>query len=161
MPWLLENDSLLFGTGYGVGSVRLDIKNNSGQWKATRRWASNRFRPKFNDFVVREGHVYGLDDGRLSCLDVESGIVKWMSGRYGYGQLLLVDDVLIVISEDGDLLLVPATPRKPEPLATYKVFDSGFCWNCLAFARGRLFARNANEAVCLDVSDKKDEKEGE
>jgi outer membrane protein assembly factor BamB len=89
MPWLVGTDSVLFGTGYGVGSVRLDIKNNGGQWEATQRWASNRFRPKFNDFVVRDGFAFGLDDGTLCCLDVETGAVKWKSGRYGYGQLLL------------------------------------------------------------------------
>jgi outer membrane protein assembly factor BamB len=154
MPWLLDGDSLLFGTGYGIGSVRIDVKMNArNSWTATKRWASNRFRPKFNDFVVREGHAYGLDDGTLSCLDVETGKIKWKNGRYGYGQLLLVDDVLLVIGEDGDLMLTPATPDKPERLASFKVFDSGFCWNHLALVRGRLFARNANEAVCLDVGE--------
>ena len=152
MPWRVDENSLLFGTGYGVGTVRLDLKQADGQWNATRRWASNRFRPKFNDFVVREQFAYGLDDGTLTCLDVESGAIKWKSGRYGYGQLLLIDDVLLIISEDGDLMLIPAQPKKPDVLASFKLFDSGFCWNHLAFRRGQLFARNANEAACVDLS---------
>ena len=156
MPWLLDDGSLLFGTGYGVGSVRLDISNGDGhEWTAKQRWQTNRFRPKFNDFFVRDGHAYGLDDGTLACLDVENGKVKWKSGRYGYGQLLLVDDIMLIITEDGELLLVPATPAKPEAIATFKVFDSGFCWNHPVLVRGKLLVRNAAEAVCLDVSNTK------
>lgn len=156
MPWLLDDGSLLFGTGYGVGSVRLDISHTGDEWKATQRWESRKFRPKFNDFVVLDGYVYGLDDGRLACLDVRNGSLKWLSRStisYGYGQLLLVDDVLLILTEDGELLLVPADPKQPEVIANFKLFNSGFCWNNFAFVRGRLLARNANEAVCLDISD--------
>ncbi len=156
MPWMLDDGSLLFGTGYGVGSVRLDITNGDGhEWTVKQRWQTNRFRPKFNDFFVRDSHAYGLDDGTLACLDVETGKIKWKSGRYGYGQLLLVDDIMLIITEDGELLLVPATPAKPETIATFKVFDSGFCWNHPVLVRGKLLVRNASEAVCLDVSDAK------
>jgi outer membrane protein assembly factor BamB len=152
MPWLLADRSLLFGTGYGVGTVRLDITNDGGKWSAKQRWLSNRFRPKFNDFFVRDGHIYGLDDGILACLDVEDGKLKWRSGRYGYGQLLMIDDLLLVISEDGELLLIPATPKKPESIATFKAIDSGFCWNHPVLVRGKLLVRNSVEAVCFDVS---------
>ena len=42
MPWILDDGSLIFGTGYGVGTVRLDIKTNAGnKWEATRRWLSS------------------------------------------------------------------------------------------------------------------------
>ena len=155
MPWVLNDHSLLFGTGYGIGTALLDLSEEGGSWKVTTRWMSNRFRPKFNEFFVRDGHIYGLDDGILACMEVETGKLKWRSGRYGYGQLLLVDDIFLIISEDGDLLLVPATPTKPEPVATFKVLDSGFCWNHPTLVRGKLLLRNAVEAVCFDVSEAK------
>lgn len=153
MPWKLDGSSLLFGTGYGVGTARLDITNASNQaaWTVNQQWFSNRFRPKFNDFVVLDGHIYGLDDGILACVDVANGKLKWRSGRYGYGQLILVDDVMLIISEDGELLLVPAVPTKPEPIASFKVFDSGFCWNHPTLVRGKLLVRNAVEVACFDV----------
>jgi len=152
MPWVLDDDSLLFGTGYGVGTVRLDIKHDGDTWSATKHWASNRFRPKFNDFVVRDGLLYGLDDGTLTCLDVQNGSIKWKAGRYGYGQLLLVDDLLILISEDGELLLIPADVQKAGTAGFNQILDSGFCWNQMAFANGRLFVRNSSEALCLEVA---------
>lgn len=153
MPWKLDGQSLLFGTGYGVGTARLEIKNagNQGTWTVNQQWFSNRFRPKFNDFFVRDGHIYGLDDGILACMEVASGKLKWRSGRYGYGQVILVDDVMLIISEDGELLLVPAVPNKPEPIASFKAFDSGFCWNHPTLVRGKLLLRNAVEVACFDV----------
>jgi hypothetical protein len=144
---------LIFGTGYAIGTARIELKRTDDTWSdPTKRWFAKSFRPKFNDFVFRDGYIYGLDDGRLACLDVQDGSIKWASRGYGYGQLLLVDDVLLILTEDGELQLVPAVPRKSEILATFNLFNSGFCWNNLAMVRGRLLARNANEAVCLDVS---------
>ena len=156
LPWVLDDHSLIFGTGYGIGSVRLNITRDGEKWTSEPQWKTNRFRPKFNDFVVQDGHAYGLDDGTLACLDVETGKIKWKQGRYGYGQILLVDDVLLIITEDGELLLVPAQPTKPEVLATMKVIDSGFCWNHPVLVRGKLLLRNAVEAVCYEVSQSKE-----
>ena len=151
MPWKLDDESVLFGTGYGVGSVRIDVKKEGDRWEATKRWTTNRFRPKFNDFIIRDGYAYGLDDGTLCCLDLKNGSIKWKAGRYGYGQLLLFNDLLAVISEDGELMLIPATPGKPEVIASKQIFTSGFCWNHMAYSRGKLLLRNANEAACLDI----------
>ena len=152
MPWRLDDHSLLFGTGYGIGTSCIDLEQVDGAWVAKQRWHTNRFRPKFNDFFIREGYAYGLDDGTLACVDVGNGKIQWKSGRYGYGQLLLVDDVVLIISEDGELLLVPAQPAKPEPIATFKAMDSGFCWNQLTLVHGKLLVRNGVEAACFDVS---------
>lgn len=152
MPWLLDDHSVLFGTGYGIGTACIEIQEEGGKWSINRRWMSARFRPKFNEFFVLDGHIYGLDDGILACMEAKTGTLKWRSGRYGYGQLLLVDDIILVISEDGDLVLVPATPSKPEPVATFKAIESGFCWNHPVLVRGKLLLRNAVEAVCFDVS---------
>lgn len=149
MPVLVDDQSVLYGIGYGEGTVRLQIGQD---WSVTQKWHSNRFRPKFNDFVIRDGHAYGLDDGTLTCLDIETGKVKWKSGRYGYGQVLLVDDILLIVSEPGAVVLVPAVTSKQEPVATYQALDSSdITWNQPVLTRGRLLIRNANEATCIDL----------
>ena len=152
-PIVLDNQSLVFGTGYGVGTVRLDVTKSDNQWSASKKWMTNRFRPKFNDFVLCDGFLYGLDDGTLCCVDLKNGALKWKSGRYGYGQVLLFDNQLLIISEDGELLLIPATSSKPEPIASKKILDSGFCWNHIAYSRGKVLIRNANEVVCLEIAE--------
>ena len=121
-------------------------------WTVTQRWHSNRFRPKFNDFVQHNGHVFGLDDGTLTCLDIETGKVKWKSGRYGYGQLLLVGETLLILSEDGRVILRPATTSVSEELASFQALDpNGITWNHPVLVRGKLLVRNAIEAACFDL----------
>ena len=129
---------------------------NSGMVSATcpptsRPSETNRFRPKFNDFVVRGEHIYGLDDGRLTCVDVETGKTRWQSGHYGYGQILLVDDTLLILSEEGVVLQVPAQPTRPEDPNSFKALDGEVTWNNPALVRGKLFVRNAYEAACFDL----------
>jgi outer membrane protein assembly factor BamB len=151
-PLVVADNSLLFGCGYGIGTVRLDLARDGTNWTVTQRWHSNRFRPKFNDFVLHEGHVYGLDDGTLTCLDIESGKVKWKSGRYGYGQLLLVDETLLILSETGRVVLVPASPSRPEETASFQALSSEyFTWNHPVLVRGKLLVRNAHEAACFEL----------
>ena len=148
----LSEDSLLFGCGYGVGSVRLDFQQEGNTWTVKRRWSSNRFRPKFNDFVFHQGYVYGLDDGTLTCVDVETGNVSWKSGRYGYGQLLLIDELLLILSEDGHVVLIPATPKRSTEIARFGALDSsGITWNHPVIVAGKLLVRNAHEAACFEL----------
>ena len=151
-PLLVADNSLLFGCGYGVGTVRLDLAREKSIWTVTQRWHSNRFRPKFNDFVLLNGHVFGLDDGTLTCLDIETGKVKWKSGRYGYGQLLLVGETLLILSEDGRVILRPAATSVTEELASFQALDpNGITWNHPVLVRGKLLVRNAIEAACFEL----------
>ena len=96
----------------GIGIRRLAVARGPGGWTATERWTSQGLKPYFNDFVVHEGHAYGFDGSILSCIDLADGTRKWKGGRYGHGQLLLLpeQDLLLVVSEEGELALVGATP---------------------------------------------------
>lgn len=152
LPVVLDNSSVLFGIGYGIGTVRLDVTRQGADWTMAPRWQTTRLKPKFNDLVLRDGHIYGLDDGTLTCVNQETGKTLWKSGRYGYGQLLLFGDVLLILSEQGELVLVPAQPERPAELARFQALDpEGITWNHPAWSRGRLLIRNGLEAACLDL----------
>ena len=104
----------------GVGMRSVSIAHKSGGWTASQRWTSNGLKPYFNDFVVHKGHAYGFDGNILSCIDLQDGTRKWKGGRYGNGQLVLLadQDLLLVLSEEGDLALVNATPDQFTEVAT-------------------------------------------
>jgi outer membrane protein assembly factor BamB len=108
---------------------------------------------KFNSSVLHEGYVYGLDEGILTCLNVENGERKWKNGRYGYGQVLLASGHLIVMTDDGELVLVKANPEKHEEIAKFSALE-GRTWNYPALAGGRLLVRNATEMACYDIAAK-------
>ena len=79
-----------------------------------------------------------------------TGELKWKGGRYGYGQVLLASGHLIVLTEDGDLALVQATPDRHEELVQFPVLD-GKTWNHPAMAGGYLLVRNLAEMAAFDL----------
>ncbi len=108
---------------------------------------------KFNSSVLHNGYIYGLDEGILSCLDVNTGERKWKEGRFGYGQVLLADGHLIVTSDQGELALIKATPEKYTEVARFEALK-GQTWNYPAIADGRLLVRNSNEMAAYDITRK-------
>ena len=105
---------------------------------------------KFTNVVHREGYLYGLDDGILASVDLASGERRWKGGRYGHGQLILVHDLLLVLAEDGRVVLVEATPEAHRELATFSALE-GKTWNHPALAGRLLFVRNDREAACYEL----------
>ncbi|MFH5802577.1 PQQ-binding-like beta-propeller repeat protein [Alienimonas sp. DA493] len=161
---LVSGDRVFLSSGYGTGAGLYDVARSGGDWRATEVWRTeNRFKLKFNDAILHDGFVYGLDEGILSCVDLEDGSRVWKRGRYGYGQVLLVGTAdgppaLLVTCEDGDLALVAASPDGFEELARYsdaagETLLSGVCWNHAALVRGRLYWRNGTEAICVRIGD--------
>jgi hypothetical protein len=91
--------------------------------------------------------VYGLDDGVLACVNIEQGNREWKEGRYGHGQILLVDDLLLIQAESGDVVLVKISPEKPHELARFRALQ-GKTWNNPVLLRDLLLVRNDQEAAC-------------
>lgn len=155
-PVPLSDDRLFLSKGYGIGSSLLAIRRDaSDRLVATPLWKppiKNVMKTKLCNVVLRDGHVYGLDDVMLSCVDVETGAVKWKKRRdpaFGHGQIVLVGDVILVLSETGELALVEATPTRYHELASLQALDdANVTWNNPAFAPPYLLIRNAREAAC-------------
>ncbi len=142
----------LTGTG-GLGIRRLAVAHASGGWTVTERWTSTGLKPYFNDFVVHNGHAYGFDGAILSCIDLQDGKRKWKGGRYGDGQLVLLpdQDLLFVVSEEGELALVKATPDQFTEVARVKAID-GKTWNHPVLVRDFLLVRNGEEMAAFKLS---------
>ncbi|MEM9352529.1 MAG: PQQ-binding-like beta-propeller repeat protein [Planctomycetota bacterium] len=145
-------DSVLLGTGYGLGTQRIEVTNTDGEWATEEAWTSNRLKPYFNDYVHASGYLYGFDGPVFTCVNAEDGKREWKRGRYGHGQVLLLDDmgVLLVIGEAGELVLLEATPKKHTEICQIQALE-GKTWNHPVVADSKLFLRNGEEAVCYDL----------
>lgn len=152
-PFVLKNGNVLISTGYSKGAALLSVKKGDYAWNVEPvDWKFNkRFKLKFNDGVHKEGYIYGSNEGILCSFDTITGKVAWKKERVGYGQLLMVGDHIIALSEKGDLFLVLAHPRKYKRLGKHHVLE-GKCWNHLALARGHVFVRSDAEIACYDIS---------
>jgi outer membrane protein assembly factor BamB len=150
-PLLLPGDRLLVSVGYGVGSKLYRIAPGADAALESRlEWESPRLKSKFANLIVYGGLVYGLDDGVLVCLDPADGQRRWKGGRYGHGQLLLVDDLLLVQAEDGEVVLLEPSPEGPRELTRFTAFAAR-TWNPPAIAGNLLVARNEQEAAVFEL----------
>lgn len=148
VPVVVGDDSVMVSSGYGVGAALLKLKRDAvGVWTVDEVWKSMRMKAKFANMVERDGFVYGLDDGILACLDLKDGSQRWKEGRYGHGQMLLVDDLLLVTAENGEVILLAPTPDAPNELGRFAAFDQKQ-WNPPALAGQLLLVRTDREAAC-------------
>ncbi len=155
-PAQITDDDLLISAcdaGGGTGTRRIAVARGSNGWNVEERWTSRGLKPYFNDFVVYDGHAFGFDGGLLSCIDLKDGTRKWKGGRYGYGQLVLLSDqgLLLVVSEEGDLALVRATPAQFTELARFPVIE-GKTWNHPVLVGDVLLVRNGQEMAAFRLS---------
>jgi outer membrane protein assembly factor BamB len=149
-PAMTADGDLLIAAGDISGLHRFAVINSDGVWSATSRWSTNGLKPYFNDFVVHNGHVFGFDGSLLACIDVSDGTRKWKGGRYGNGQLVLLpdQDLLLVVTEEGELALVSAATDKFTELARILAI-SGKTWNHPVLAGDVLLVRNGEEMAAF------------
>jgi outer membrane protein assembly factor BamB len=139
-----------------IGARLLDVASSTvdgaARWSVSPRWTSRHFKPSFNDFVLVGDSAYGFDGAVFCCFDLTAGKRRWRDGRYGHGQVLLLADqsLLLVITEEGEAVLVAADPDAHRELGRAALIK-GKTWNHPAIAQGRLYVRNAEEMACYEL----------
>lgn len=158
-PVPLGNDRVFLSKGYGHGSTVLRVKSEGGDWDARPAWRGGKqgimpvMKTKMSNVVVQGGYVYGLDEAMLQCVDLKTGRKRWKkrrSPKLGHGQILLVDDVILILSEYGEVVFVEASPKKYTELASFDALE-GITWNNPTLAGNLLLVRNALEVACFEL----------
>jgi outer membrane protein assembly factor BamB len=146
-PLVVGENRLLVSSGYGTGAAVIEV-NSGGSVREV--WRNIRLKNQFTSSVLHEGFVYGLDENILACVDAATGDLKWKGGRYGYGQVILASGHLIVLTEDGNLALVRATPERHDERVRFPAIE-GKTWNHPAMSDGVLIVRNLAEMAAFDL----------
>jgi len=149
-PLVIGENRVFISAGYGHGAAVVEVARSGDGFTAKLVWQNVNMKNKFNSSVYYQGHIYGLDEAILSCVNAETGDRKWKGGRYGYGQLLLASGHLVVLTESGEVVLVKATPESHLEISRFSAIE-GKTWNNPALANGRLLVRNTTEMACFRI----------
>jgi outer membrane protein assembly factor BamB len=155
-PTIVGETDVLLGTGMGQGMRRLKLNISNGNWSEEVVWKSRAMSPYYNDAVLYQDNLYGFDGEYLTCVSLKDGKSKWKERGYGNGQVLLLADqgLLLVLSEQGDVALVDASPDKHNERGRFHAIN-GKTWNHPVVAHGKLFVRNGEEAACFQLEEVK------
>ncbi|HAV63488.1 MAG TPA: alcohol dehydrogenase [Verrucomicrobiales bacterium] len=147
-PHVLDDETILLPTGPNLGTRAIRVSKTGDGLTAEELWTSRNLKPDFSDFVVFEGNAYGFDGGIFACVDLGTGERKWKGGRYGKGQVLLLESsgLLLIASERGEAVLVRADPADHVEVARFQALE-GKTWNHPVVVGDRLYLRNAEEAA--------------
>lgn len=144
---IVHEGRMFVSSGNGVGCALFDIRTNP----PAQLWRNKNLMTTMNAAVLWEGHLYGFNDSRLACLSWETGEALWTHMDLRKGSLIVAAGKLILLSENGKLVIAEPNPKRFEPLAEAVVLE-GRCWTTPVLSHGRLFARNAaGQIVCLDL----------
>ncbi|MEL6109564.1 MAG: alcohol dehydrogenase, partial [Planctomycetota bacterium] len=148
---LVVGSSILLASSLGEGSRRITVtRSEDGTWAMVEDWSSRGMKSDFNDFVYFDGSVYGFDGSIFASIDYQSGSRQWKGGRYGNGQVLLLEESgqLLITSESGEIALVEASLDRLVERARFQAIE-GKTWNHSVLIGDRLYVRNAQEAACF------------
>ena len=156
-PAVAADGELVISVGDGLGGngtrlIAVKGQAGSGGWTTEERWTSEDLNANFTDFVFHKGYVFGFDWGTLTCIDVKDGKQKWKSPKHGYGQVVLLpdQDLLLMLSEKGELVLTKASPDQFTELARFPVLE-GKTWNHPVLVGDIVLVRNDHEMAAFRV----------
>jgi outer membrane protein assembly factor BamB len=159
---VVSGDIVYLSAGYDVGSSACRIEKDGSRYSATRLWFSPGNEPVVNHWstpVCKEGYLYGMfgfkkfKKGPMKCVELATGKEMWSHPGFGQGNVILVGDRLVALAEDGNLVIVEATPDSYKEICRTRAFQDK-CWTTPAFADGKIYVRSISEGICFDVSEK-------
>jgi outer membrane protein assembly factor BamB len=154
---------------YFRGAAAIQVTMTNGVWTTTQLYFKNAaagqsYRSIWMTPVVYQGFIYSLCGENstflytpLSCINMITGDLMWTTNNFGMGGLILVGGELLVLTEDGQLVLAQPNPTAYTELARYQAFQfdadhRGKCWVSPAYSNGRIYAHSTTAAISLDTS---------
>ena len=157
---IVFEDVVYCSAGYDVGGGACKVSKSGNGLSAKELWRTKGKNVNhWSTPVCKDGYLYGLFGFKqfktepLKCVDIRTGKEIWSQDGFGQGGVQLVGDKLVVLGDQGQIVMAAASPDGYKELARTQPFE-GKCWNMPVVSGGKLFARSTKEAVCLDVSGK-------
>ncbi len=145
---------LFLSASYGVGAVYRKI----GKADTSEVWANNdTMSSQFSTPVPYQGHLYGVDGrqdippARLRCFDPQTGRVQWTKNEFPVANLIVADGKLVIVTDDGGLILAAAAPDAYHELAPQPGLSRTTTRALPALSNGMLYVRDTSTLKCVDL----------
>ena len=146
MSPVVLDQRLFISSGYGRGCALVDYSGKEPKVA----WENKDMCNQMSGCVAWKGHLFGFDEKVLKCLDL-AGKERWRQRGLGQGALSIADGRLLVMTEDGELIVAEASGEGFKELSRRKVLDGGPCWTVPVLSDGVVYVRNhAGELAALD-----------
>jgi enterochelin esterase-like enzyme/outer membrane protein assembly factor BamB len=132
-------------------SVMLSVTRIEDHYDVSEMWSSNGIKQSYVPPVYHDGHIYGMANRIFTCIDAETGEIKWRSREPGDGFPTLVGDKLVIITKPGSLHVAEASAAGYNELARLDLFEE-HSWSEVAYVGGHLFARSMASLARIDVT---------
>ena len=150
-PLIVGENRLFVSSEKANGCAVVEVqRGENGQWATREVWKNRALSARFCNPVLHDGHIFGLTDGCLICVDVSNGRRLFREGSFGNGQMVLAGDKLVLTAESGEIALVAADPTGFDELARMELF-SHRTWNVPTLAGKQFFVRNHHEMAVLEL----------
>ena len=161
-PWITDLDAnvatpifhdgrLFISSGYDTGSALFELAVNEGQVEPNPLWQTKKMKNLISSSILIDGFLYGFHNSIFTCVDFQTGEVKWSHRGFKRGTVLSADGKLIVYGERGTLALAKISPEAYQEISNIKLFKGNKTWSIPTLSRGRLFVRSGEELICLDL----------
>jgi len=147
---IFHDGHLFLSSGYKTGAGLFKVKMDGGALALDQVWKNRVLMNKFQSCILRDGKLYASDQKALVCADFSTGEELWRKPRLKHGTLVLADDHLLLLTQDGRLQIAPVSPEGFKPTTDAEILNDR-CWTVPVLHRGRLYARNLNRIVCVDL----------
>jgi outer membrane protein assembly factor BamB len=149
---LVMGDLIFISTSYGRGAVllRFDEAKPAPVWSGDDMLSNH-----YATSAHHDGFLYGYHGRQehgcdLRCVELKTGKVMWSVDRFGAGTVTVAGDDLLLLTEKGELIKAPATPKEFKPGSRAQIL--GFEARAYpAIADGLFFARSRKQLVGVDL----------
>jgi outer membrane protein assembly factor BamB len=147
-------DKFLISSAYGKGAALVNTRGN--QMKA--EWESDGLSCQMASLVSFGDHAFGIhgqaggkaSQATLFCVDVATGRKRWEEKGFGVGSLIMVDQFLVILSDQGELTIADANVDEFTELERFQVLSGKTNWTAPTYANGRMYCRSSEgKLVCL------------
>ncbi len=153
-PVFFDN-KVFYTSAYNTGAALLGLKVQGGEdMKAEEIYFTREMQNHHGGVVLVDRHIYGFSNNILTCLEFDTGNVKWKDRSVGKGSLTVADGMLYLLSESNVVGLAEATTKGYAEKGRFSIPDQGYpSWAHPVVSDGRLYIRNQGWLASYDVKD--------